>query len=68
MLKGIHLVVSPDLIHSYAAMLAPRSGEGFGGIMLKCRHVSTFHLIMQMSKRKSGTPSEPFKNNMIGIV
>ena len=42
MLKGIHPVLSPDLIRSYAAMLAPRSREGFGGIMLKCRHV--FHL------------------------
>jgi hypothetical protein len=67
MLKGIHPVISLDLIHSYAAMLAPQSREGFGGIMLKCRHYSTFHLIMQMpevAKRKSGTPGEPFKNNM----
>jgi hypothetical protein len=68
MLKGIRPVLSPDLIHSHAATLAPRSREGFGGIMLKCRHFSTFHLIMQMpesSGKMSRTPSEPFKGNMV---
>jgi hypothetical protein len=42
MLKGIRPVISRDLIHSYAAMLAPRSREGFGGYHVEMP--SVFHL------------------------
>jgi hypothetical protein len=42
MLKGIRPVINRDLIHSYAAMLAPRSREGFGGYHVEMP--SVFHL------------------------
>lgn len=67
MLKGIRPAISRDLIHSYAAMLAPRSREGFGGYHVEMS--SLFHLPphranARSSGQNSRTPREPFKNNM----
>jgi hypothetical protein len=67
MLKGIRPIISRDLVHSYAATLAPLSLEGFGGYhveMSSLSHLPPHHANARSSKKESRTPSEPFKNNM----